>query len=1052
MISLISLPMGDLTAPPLGIAQIKGYLSKEGAKHVKLFDSGLDFFYDCIQEEKLNEGYNQIKQFLAEKDSCEREPDKYRYFFECGADAEYTKNNVANAIKNLKQKNAYTNWEYYRQNVSIIEHALKLFSIPYFPTVVAYQKIVFPGSEYCYSDVTALATDRKHNPLYSFFERNILKYISDKTNYVGISINYSQQLVGAFSLANVIKEYNKNIKIVAGGSLFSSFRNEPEKYDLLIDYFDAVIPDAGEEVWSGIIRNGGLENIPGCWVRRKNHFVNADGEGKMVVRKCPDFDGFNLEKYLTAERVLPYAISSGCYWGKCTFCSYHAYKSQCVKKKPYGILHKIIIEDLKQLKEKYNADYFFFVDEAIPPIVAQHLAQEIQENHYGFHWFGEMRFERIINNDDFAQYLKAGGCDLILWGLESGNDRVLKMMQKGTTRTLIQEILQTYRAAQIRSMPMFFVGFPTETEQEARDTINLLKKNVKNIQSLGAGTFMLLKGCPVHQNPSKFSIQIKPAKSLLSYFDHFEPQSGMDEQQAEALLNEIYLDTDLSIYFYNRVLSWNHLIQLPIEMDMKEIHEKFLGEQILSLALDCTIFTTQYNWFQNVFDAEQHCYIYNTTKEKIYEISKNVRDVIMAFDGVMRYKDIIKQHELDKTIEFLLREEVLVAHSLLRRRRKLGIQCQVENNEMKVLKVCKSESNLKPGDIIQKIESLKVDDINALQKIMRQNSLKESVTIDVIRRKQKIKIQEFLIETPSEQEDGVITQYSEVKYENNYYRTIWTRKCQTTDPRKVIVFIQGIECSSIDFQEQPNDVYRKLVYGMSRDVFSVVRLELFGNGDSQGGDCSEYSFFEITGLYKQLVKQLCENGYSVYLWGYSIGGIISSYIAKEMPDRVKGIVIFDTIYPDLFTYLLKNQLRQQRLQGLSIENIKENAREYEAFLSKLLEEKLTAYQVVEQNPRFAKYFDSEYKFLGHVYQYAQEIYEIDFEECLQAISLPVILLVGREDYLIDFDAHKDMYDKLRDRKKVKFVELQVNHWFESHGLFSEQALQEVINIMLKIFC
>lgn len=163
MISLISLPMADLTAPPLGIAQIKGYLSEEDSKHVKLFDSGLDFFYDCIQEEKLNESYKQIKQFLAEKDNFEREPDKYRYFFECGADAEYTKDNIANAVKNLKQKNAYANWEQYRQNVSIIEHALKLFSIPYFPTVVAYQKIVFPGSEYSYTDVTALAIDRSHN-------------------------------------------------------------------------------------------------------------------------------------------------------------------------------------------------------------------------------------------------------------------------------------------------------------------------------------------------------------------------------------------------------------------------------------------------------------------------------------------------------------------------------------------------------------------------------------------------------------------------------------------------------------------------------------------------------------------------------------------------------------------------------------------------------------------------------------------------------------------------------------------------------------------------
>ncbi len=1051
MIHLISLPMADLTAPPLGIGQLKGYLSDKDSQKVKLFDAGLDFFYDCISQEKLNKSYEYLAGFLEDKSNFEKEPDKYRFFFECRIDAEYVKANVVDAVEKLKQRSTYKEWESYRKNVSIIEHALKLFSIPYYPTVVAYQKIVFPGSEYSFSDVTTLSADRRYNPLCSFFEENIQKYISDRTSYVGISISYSQQLIAAFALANVIRMQSKQIKIVAGGSFFSSFRSEPEKYDLLTGYFDAVIPDEGEEVWSQIAKKGTMENIAGCWIKKGKHFIDSGRKTKKIIRKCPDFDDFDLDRYLTYKRVLPYALSSGCYWGKCTFCSYHAYKSQCIERRPFHEMHKNVIKDLKLLNRKYKADCFFFVDEAIPPIVAYHLAKEIQEKQYGFHWFGEMRFEQIIKEDRFACYLKQGGCELVLWGLESGNDRVLRIMKKGTTRTLIQEILQNFRKAQIRSMPMFFVGFPTETEEEANDTIRLLKENKKNIQYLGAGAFMLLKGCPVHKNPSEYFIHIKPAKALLSYFDHFEPEKGMGEQKAEVLLNEIYQDHDLKQFFSNRVLSWNHLVQLPIEMCMKTNNNRFDEKKIFRLANDCTIFMSQYNWFRNSLDEKEHCYIYNSTKEEIYEISSDARDYILALDTVTPLKEMGIQTGLYNTFKFLFAEGILVADSKLSRRKKLGIQYETENDGIKVTKVCKAESNLKEGDIISQIESVRIKDSGSIQKIIRQSVRKDSVSINIVRTNHKMSIEESLIEIPYEYVEGYITEYSEIEFENNYFRTIWTRNSNIANTKKALVFIQGIECSSIDFQEHPNDVYKKLIYGMSDMIFEVVRLDLYGNGDSQGRDCQEYSFFEIVDLYRELVKQLSDEGYSVYLWGYSIGGIISSLIAQKMQDEVKGIVIFDTVYPDLFTYLIKNQLRQQRLQGLSIEKIKTSIKEYESILYKLLEEKLTVQQILQQNKEDISYFDSEDMFMGHVYQYAQELYDVDFEASLSELSVPVLMLAGTQDYLIDFDAHKNVYNKIKEKAKVKFVELQVNHWFEKDNVFSEQALRKVNEEMKKMF-
>lgn len=388
---------------------------------------------------------------------------------------------------------------------------------------------------------------------------------------------------------------------------------------------------------------------------------------------------------------------------------------------------------------------------------------------------------------------------------------------------------------------------------------------------------------------------------------------------------------------------------------------------------------------------------------------------------------------------------------MINRKKRIGVKCNDINGYIMVLDILNKFSNLQIGDYVQEVESCVVMDVNELKKLVRKFSYKRTIKLKIFRDNQVYLIEETLLDIPFDEERGYDTIYGEIKYNGELFRTIYTQKKDNPPPSKIILLLQGIDCSSIDYALDKDNILRKLIYNLTNEVFVTARIELYGNGDSAGDDISKYTFEEIVKLYEEMAKQCYMQGYEVYLWGYSIGGIIAPIIAGRLPNIVKGIVIFDTIFPDLFTYLIKNQIRQQRIKGKSKDEIKQSICEYELLLVQLLQNGLEPQKIVEKNPALNMYFSGRNDFMGHTYKYAQQIFQIDLEDCLKKCVVPILMIVGENDYVIDYNDHVDMYTKLKVTNKITFLSLPVNHWFEIKGSISENIFEIIDSAMKKIF-
>lgn len=258
------------------------------------------------------------------------------------------------------------------------------------------------------------------------------------------------------------------------------------KWPAFFDEFcHAVITQEGEEPLNQLltaIKTGSpLDGVPNLIYKSKDQI--KESKRRVTVRfdeiPPPTFDGLPLELYLSPYPIFPILQSRGCYWGKCTFCTHSSIYGQRYS------LHKscTMVDQLESFSKKYKTRYFTLSDEAVSPRALNNLSDLILKRGLDIKAVAMVRFEKKMDAELFYKIKKAG-FNFLLYGLESANNRILSLMQKGNSIKLASHILQISREAGIWNHLFLFFGFPTETWEEAMETVEFIKKNKENVHSI----------------------------------------------------------------------------------------------------------------------------------------------------------------------------------------------------------------------------------------------------------------------------------------------------------------------------------------------------------------------------------------------------------------------------------------------------------------------------------------------------------------------------------------------------------------------------------------
>lgn len=347
---------------------------------------------------------------------------------------------------------------------------------------------------------------------------------------LGMSMIFSEQLPIGAMLGRYMRE-TTGMKTFFGGSCFT------EGVEHFMQWYpnaaDVIVTGDGELPLAALLQSEGKpQGVAGAFYREGDDIIKVPASFQKDIDAfgAPDFTGVDFNRYFSPKPVAALLLSRGCYWRKCTFCVHYFSAGDTYR------MHSLenVIALLRRMVEQ-GVRHFSFVDEMIAPGHFVRLARAIREANLDIAYYALSKPNKTFTPEILAE-MAASGCKYILWGLESGNQRILDLMGKGTKVEEVAEVLRDARAAGIHNHVYVMCGFPTETPAEFAETLAFLDKNQANISAIHRSVFSLEQGSPVSKDLPKFSIEetwmrkASPLGGRLGY----RCASGMTMEEAQA--------------------------------------------------------------------------------------------------------------------------------------------------------------------------------------------------------------------------------------------------------------------------------------------------------------------------------------------------------------------------------------------------------------------------------------------------------------------------------------------------------------------------------------
>ncbi|GAF70150.1 unnamed protein product, partial [marine sediment metagenome] len=292
----------------------------------------------------------------------------------------------------------------------------------------------------------------------------------------------------------ICKQYHPDKPVILGGNAVTPIPR------LIMENTraDAACVGEGEltivEVADALAEGRSLAGIAGIWYREGDGTVRQNAR-RPVIRDLDtiplaDRDVFptaiytantvgsvNRRKWIDGEAVeeavekrsFMVRVSRGCPF-RCRFC-YHDFMGEKFRVRS----PQAVISEMEYLKDRFAVNYFGLGDDmaTFNRKTFSRICELIQERMPDIRFFTSLRGN--LATDEYLQLLRDSGCEMVCYGLESGSQRILDAMDKRVTIEQQRNAVLLTQKHFGWADTTFIVGFPGETEETVRETINFCK-------------------------------------------------------------------------------------------------------------------------------------------------------------------------------------------------------------------------------------------------------------------------------------------------------------------------------------------------------------------------------------------------------------------------------------------------------------------------------------------------------------------------------------------------------------------------------------------------
>ncbi len=315
--------------------------------------------------------------------------------------------------------------------------------------------------------------------------------LTHRPRVIGIYVNLMTKL-NVLETIRFLKEHLPETIIILGGP---EVRYSAENF--LRYGADYIVIGEGEETMSELVRSLIMEpllemgkspgtalesasDIPGIAFLKQGKFVQTAERQKIKdlnELSIPNRKKINLRQYLDLwkkhhrKNALSVSTMRGCPY-TCKWCS----------RAVYGLSYRRrsaekVVEELQQLKEAYNPDSLWFVDDVftISHRWLTAFRDELKKVGLVIPYECITRADRL--NEEVIALLKETGCFRVWIGAESGSQKIIDLMDRRVDVNQVRDMIKLTRKHGIEAGTFIMLGYPGETEEDIEETIHHLKES-----------------------------------------------------------------------------------------------------------------------------------------------------------------------------------------------------------------------------------------------------------------------------------------------------------------------------------------------------------------------------------------------------------------------------------------------------------------------------------------------------------------------------------------------------------------------------------------------
>jgi anaerobic magnesium-protoporphyrin IX monomethyl ester cyclase len=339
-------------------------------------------------------------------------------------------------------------------------------------------------------------------PVLQSFKPEVLVIYDDGFNYL-TKMCLTNMREAAFKMSAMAKSFGCKV-IVSSSDSTDHF----EEY--LDNKADVIIIGEGEQTLLELIDSFKSnqefpDDIPGIAYRKNGSSVKTPVRPVMHELDnlpYPAWDLVDIDQYKQAwlQSSGYFSINMGTTRGcpfKCNWCAKPIYGNRYNARSPENV-----VAELKLLHKKYQFDHIWFCDDifGLKPGWVKRFAELLRQNDLKFRFKIQSRADLLLK-DEQIKPLADAGCEVVWMGAESGSQRILDAMDKGTTIEQIEEATLLLKKYGIK--PAFFLqfGYLGETLEDIQLTIKMLKKLVPS--DIGISVSYPLPGTKFYEKVSE---------------------------------------------------------------------------------------------------------------------------------------------------------------------------------------------------------------------------------------------------------------------------------------------------------------------------------------------------------------------------------------------------------------------------------------------------------------------------------------------------------------------------------------------------------------------